>query len=272
MARPTTITMRSPKPRGVASAAASSSAGPSSNRLDEIAASRSPPARVERLRGTELDPPLVRAVIDLTRRNMREFVGGAWSKEQKQEELCDAEMRHIAVRAGNNALLGFAAWRLQVEEGVPVGYLYELQLEEFARGMRLGSELIAEVEAAARAERARGLMLTVHTRNAAARRFYTQPGGAGFEVSPLSPAECAPPFAAQACDYEILQKLWDDDARRVLVKKGSMARKANYLDAMDNGSLRIRLVMKGGGSRKSSKVDEEADPMTGPRTKAPARR
>ena len=138
--------------------------------------------------------------------------------------------------------------------------------------MRLGSELIAEVEAAARAERARGLMLTVHTRNAAARRFYTQPGGAGFEVSPLSPAECAPPFAAQACDYEILQKLWDDDARRVLVKKGSMARKANYLDAMDNGSLRIRLVMKGGGSRKSSKVDEEADPMTGPRTKAPARR
>jgi ribosomal protein S18 acetylase RimI-like enzyme len=125
--------------------------------------------------------------------------------------------------------------------------------------MRLGSELLAEVEAAARDAGARGLMLTVHTRNAAARRFY-KGGSVGFEVSPLSPAICAPPFVADACDYEILQKLWDHDARRQLLKSGAAARRANYVEAMNDGRLKVRCVMKGG--RRAAASDDDADPAT----------
>ena len=99
-----------------------------------------------------------------------------------------------------------------------------------------------------RAQGAAGLMLTVHLRNTAARRFYAG-SAVGFEVSPISPAQCAPPTTASACDYEILQKLWDEDARRALRKRGALARRDNYVEALDNGSLRVRLVMNGGKRR-----------------------
>jgi len=143
---------------------------------------------------------------------------------------------------------------------VPVGYLYELQLEGFARGMRLGTALVAEVEEAARAAGAHGLMLTVHARNTAARRFYVD-SRLGFEVSPMSPAQCAPPFVAQACDYEILQRMWDDAARRQLLKRGAAARRANYIEAIEDGRLMVRCVMKG-GRRTRLDPSDESDPRT----------
>ena len=211
-------------------------------RLDAIAAGCTPPARVEHHNGDALDPPLLRAVVDLTRRNMHEYVGGAWDENGKREELTHGEMRYIAVRAGRQ-LVGFAAWRLTHEEGVLVGYLYELQLETIARGMGLGSGLLSAVESAARSAGAHGVMLTVHTRNQAARRFYKSET-IGFQVSPMSPAACAPPIVAEACDYEILQKLWDDDSRRLLLKKGAAARRANYLGAIEDGRFKVRCVMK----------------------------
>ena len=68
-------------------------------RLEAIAANCTPPARVEHHSGAELDPPLLRAVVDLTRRNMQDYVGGAWDEIAKREELAHAETRHIAVRA-----------------------------------------------------------------------------------------------------------------------------------------------------------------------------
>ena len=208
--------------------------------LDTIAAACSPPARVDRASGTELPPPLLRAVVDLTYRNMRGYAGGAWSSAEKRDELSHADTRHIAISSGRQ-LLGFAAWRLTYEEGVLVGYLYELQLEEAARGMRLGSGLLAEVDAAARAAGAHGLMLTVHSDNKAAGRFYAN---VGFEVSPMSPAMCAPPIMAQACKYEIMQKIWDADSHRELLRKGGDARRENWIDAIDSGSLKVRCVMK----------------------------
>lgn len=237
---------------------------PHTSRLDAIAAAQTPPAHVERARGDEIAPPLLRALVDLTRRNMAEFVGGAWDEAEKRDELGHAETRHIAVRAGRQ-LLGFAAWRLTEEEGVLVGYLYELQLETFARGMRLGTELMREAEAAARAAGAHGLMLTVHTRNSAARRFYMDER-VGFELSPLSPAMCAPPCVAAGCHYEILQRIWHDEPRRLLRKKGAVARRTNYVEAIEDGRLKIRVVMKGGRRAREAADDELADPMTGPRT------
>lgn len=226
--------------------------------LDEIAAAYTPPSRVDRLTGNQLDPPLLRKLLDLVRRNMSDYERGdaATTAREKREELVHEDTRVIVVRSGSQ-LLGFASYRLNVlEEGVRVCYLYELQLEQAARGMRLGSTLVSEVEAVAKAACSLGLMLTVHTRNAAARRFYRN-DALGFEVAPISPAECAPPSIAASCEYEILQKLWDAEARRSLLKSGAQARTANYAAAIDSGTFRVKLVMKGG--RRSASPTEGPD-------------
>ena len=221
-----------------------------SRTLDAIAAACTPPARVDRLSGPPLDPALLRALMDLVRRNMRNYVAVDDSQE-KRADLVHPDTRVVAVRSGAQ-LLGFASYRLNVyEEGVRVCYLYELQLEPIARGMRLGSTLVGVVEEDARRAGSLGVMLTVHMRNASARRFYRSET-LGFEASPLSPAECAPPAIAASCEYEILMKLWDSAARATLAKKGAQARRFNYLAAIESGELRIKVVMKGGRSRAAS--------------------
>ena len=185
---------------------------------------------------------MLRALVDLVRRNMRDYTSKDDSKE-KRAELCHPDTRVVAVRSGSQ-LLGFSSFRLnEDEQGVKVCYLYELQLEPIARGMRLGSTLVDEVEAEAKRAGSLGLMLTVHTRNTSARKFY-QSSHMGFEVSPLSPAECAPPSVAQSCEYEILQKIWDAGARKTLGKKGAQAKRFNYLQAIDQGEMSIKVVMK----------------------------
>ena len=49
---------------------------------------------------------------------------------------------------------------------------------------------------------------------------------------------------AQACKYEIMQKIWDADSHRELLRKGGDARRENWIDAIDSGSLKVRCVMK----------------------------
>jgi hypothetical protein len=68
-------------------------------RLEEVAAAAEPPCTVESHRGDEMPPPLVRAVLDLTSRNLREFgVSGAELKA-KHSELCHPETSILAVRS-----------------------------------------------------------------------------------------------------------------------------------------------------------------------------
>ena len=236
--------------------------------LDAIAAACVPPAQVRRLRGDQLEPPLLRTLVDLVTRNMRDYVRRDESKE-KRAELAHPDTHIICVKSGRQ-LLGFASYRLNAyEEGVPVGYLYELQLEPEARGMRLGTTLVGEVEADAKAAGCKGLMLTVHTRNAAARRFY-RGDALGFSTSPISPEACAPPSIAASCDYEILQRIWDDGAEQTLAMRGAEARKANYVAAFDSGKVTVRLVMKGGrrgkgGTESPEPEDTQKEPATEPR-------
>jgi hypothetical protein len=89
-------------------------------------------------------------------------------------------------------------------------------------------------------------MLTVHLANESARRFYTDK--LHFEVSPISPASCAPPVLAAGCDYEVLQRLWDLAARSRLQKRGAEARRELYTREIEQGRLKVSLVMKRGGA------------------------
>lgn len=212
--------------------------------LQKSCAGTKPRSIVEYYHGDALPAALLRAAVDLTRRNMTGIAGPKWSASEVREDMCHADTRLIAVKTGP-LLLGFASYRLTLEEGQKVAYLYELQLEPHARGLGLGSELVQEVERLGRKGGAGGIMLTVHTCNLAAKRFYT--GRMEFEVSPISPALCAPPVIANTCDYELLQRFWDSTARRALRKRAAAARRQLYIDAMECGRLKVRLVMSKGG-------------------------
>jgi ribosomal protein S18 acetylase RimI-like enzyme len=244
--------------------AQASSSGSDMHSLVQIAASARTPALVEHHRGDELPATLRRQAVDLLARNMRGFCGSSWDEQSKREDLCHQETRVVAVRSGKQ-LLGFASYRLTHEEGAYVAYIYELQVEAFARGMRLGSGLVREVEQLGRTGGAAGIMLTVHTANHAARRFYT--GGLHFETSPISPSACAPPVIAERCGYEVMQWMWDDDARRKLERRGAAARRVNFVDAIDSGTFRVRLVMRKKG-RNGFPEQDDADGVPSDTTEA----
>jgi len=132
-------------------------------------------------------------------------------------------------------------------------YLLELQLDERWRRRGLGSLLLEAVEGIGRAARrpCHGLLLTVHLSNAAARRFYR---AKGLEESPVSPSLCAPAPLAALCEHEVLQRLWNEDARATMKARGALAqRKLLDLEASraakaTDGAMTAAGSTDGGGS------------------------
>ena len=136
----------------------------------------------------------------------------------------DASPFKSAEACGQGTLAGFASFRFVVQETLPVLYLLELQLDERWRRRGLGSLLLEAVEGIGRAARrpCHGLLLTVHLSNAAARRFYR---AKGLEESPVSPSLCAPAPLAALCEHEVLQRLWNEDARATMKARGALAQR-----------------------------------------------
>jgi GNAT superfamily N-acetyltransferase len=165
----------------------------------------------------------------------------------------DASPSKSAEACGQGTLAGFASFRFVVQETLPVLYLLELQLDERWRRRGLGSLLLEAVEGIGRAARrpCHGLLLTVHLRNAAARRFYR---AKGLEESPVSPSLCAPAPLAALCEHEVLQRLWNEDARATMKARGALAqRKLLDLEASraakaTDGAMTAAGSTDGGGS------------------------
>ena len=165
----------------------------------------------------------------------------------------DASPSKSAEACGQGTLAGFASFRFVVQETLPVLYLLELQLDERWRRRGLGSLLLEAVEGIGRAARrpCHGLLLTVHLSNAAARRFYR---AKGLEESPVSPSLCAPAPLAALCEHEVLQRLWNEDARATMKARGALAqRKLLDLEASraakaTDGAMTAAGSIDGGGS------------------------
>ena len=165
----------------------------------------------------------------------------------------DASPSKSAEVCGQGTLAGFASFRFVVQETLPVLYLLELQLDERWRRRGLGSLLLEAVEGIGRARGrpCHGLLLTVHLSNAAARRFYR---AKGLEESPVSPSLCAPAPLAALCEHEVLQRLWNEDARATMKARGALAqRKLLDLEASraakaTDGAMTAAGSTDGGGS------------------------
>lgn len=147
--------------------------------------------------------------------------------------------------------LAFAQYRFVVEEGVPLLYLYELQvvgatrrdnpasraplfglfssrltracLPDGERGRGLGRFLLLFVEMLAKACPAAfgGVMLTLQKANERAAVFYARAKYALDETSPCR----ADPFAEESeYDFEVYSKLFSDEAREALKRAGAEQR------------------------------------------------
>ena len=114
-------------------------------------------------------------------------------------------------------------YRFVIEEDAAVLYVYELQVDEPARGKGLGKFLMMLAEALARKAGVGGVVLTVQKANEGALKFYR---GNKYVVSPISPSK-SDPWAAEEYDYEILQKVWDAESSAALERNGQKAFKEN---------------------------------------------
>lgn len=152
-------------------------------------------------------PELEAWALDLTRRNMRQLYDGtgdkrwAWSDSRKRSELFDTDTRFLVARITDEALpAAFLAFRLLVEGGAEVLYVYELQAEANVRRKGVGRRLMQLAELIARRHLLQAVMLTVLKDNSAAVAFYTQKLGYAPDAS--SPSSCGDDDAP----HEILSK------------------------------------------------------------------
>ena len=56
-----------------------------------------------------------------------------WDSARKREELSHDQMRYVVVTRSSEELVGFAALRFEVEFGIDVAYIYEVQVNIFCR-------------------------------------------------------------------------------------------------------------------------------------------
>ena len=161
-----------------------------------------------------------RELFEVLQQNMAPFYGAhSWKTKmarQKKKESKQTDARFAAVfdtqHANDEKLAAFMQFRFVEEEGEPVVYIYELQVQANYQTQGLGKKLVALAEqqgnranqALTSAPPLTKVMLTVHKSNERARAFYRR---LGFDVDDISPAKSdAEGDDAGYYDYEILSK------------------------------------------------------------------
>ncbi|RLN63777.1 hypothetical protein BBJ28_00011110, partial [Nothophytophthora sp. Chile5] len=122
----------------------------------------------------------------------------------KRVELFEDEARYLLAfdKDGDAASppIGFAHFRFVEDDGVPVLYLYEVQLASTAQRRGLGKFLMQLLQLVARRHGMELMVLTVFKSNSGAMRFYRD--RLGFAVDETSPSACGD----DSQSYEILSK------------------------------------------------------------------
>lgn len=158
--------------------------------------------------------------FQLTKRNMEEHyeacAGWGWNDKKKLRELKDGDARFLTVTgtvaapvsepqgqtegSPDGMPLAFVHLRFEQERGIPVAYVYEIQVEGMAQGRGIGKFLMQLVELIARKAGLGAVMLTVFKSNAGATGLYRS---LGYVLDDDSPGAVEPEGAH---GYEILIK------------------------------------------------------------------
>nr|ASU54205.1 histone acetyltransferase [Hevea brasiliensis] len=177
-------------------------------------------------RGDKLTSSLKRRLQNLLKDNMERHYGPEWAAEEKVKrwEMVTPEARHILLyEASHNeekvildrddSLVGFVHYRFTLEEGLPVLYVYEIQLESRVQGKGLGKFIMELLELIACKNCMSSIVLTVQKANVVAMNFYTSK--LRYAISSISPSRVDPLIGAQK-NYEILCKAFDNEAKAIL--------------------------------------------------------
>ncbi|KAL1738295.1 acyl-CoA N-acyltransferase, partial [Schizophyllum fasciatum] len=126
---------------------------------------------------------------ELLQENMKDMYENSswgWDPEDKYEELFHKDTRFILARrkADDNELIGYAAFRFEVEEGEDVVYLYEVQISNSCRRQGLGRILMEQARRIGEQYKMNRIMLTVFNANVPALKLYES---LGFCLDPASP-------------------------------------------------------------------------------------
>ncbi|KAL0917587.1 hypothetical protein M5K25_012660 [Dendrobium thyrsiflorum] len=183
--------------------------------------------------GDQLSSSIKKYIQNLLKVNMEGPYGSDWPLEEKvkRREMVAAEARYIFVRESSNVvhddnylkedgrmncwtgdgdpLVGFMHYRFIVEEEIPVLYVYELQLESYAREKGLGKFLMQLIELIARKNQMGAVILTVQKANVLAMNFYTS--RLRYVISAISPSKVDPLIGSEK-SYEILCKTFNNEA------------------------------------------------------------
>lgn len=159
---------------------------------------------------------MLETLLVMTRTNMKHMYDSSgdaefiWCDRKKRGELRDERMHWLLLRAaqGNNnhAVVGFAAFKLCTEKGVPHAYLHELQIIPERKGQGLGTILINALIRLCIQLGIPLILLTVFSSNLAAIDFYLK---CGFEVDECSPSMCFNIDKANPAPYEIMSMTLD---------------------------------------------------------------
>ncbi|CAM9282934.1 unnamed protein product [Choristocarpus tenellus] len=177
---------------------------------------------LEFLHSRELSDSRMDDIYGITRGNMQvmyEEAGWGWVKEDKMNELKHEDARFLIARGADGQLAGFSSFRFMWDgdEGDDVEddvlYVYELQLDPWAKRRGLGRRMMQTLELLANCRGMSKLMLTVLKLNKTAMSFYRHK--MGYNVDPDSPSL----WGQDDEPYEILSKATKHGLRRAEAKR-----------------------------------------------------
>jgi len=119
-------------------------------------------------------------------------------------------------------------FRFVYEETVEVLYVYEIQLEEEIQRKGVGKFLMQASELIAKQNKMLGVMLTCSKTNTAGMEFYLNK--LKYTVDCISPSYVNP---TEEYSYEIISKIFDEKARRMLQFQADEARE-EFLEGSDS--------------------------------------
>lgn len=96
---------------------------------------------------------------------------GEWEPKDKQGDLKADWMRYLIVKDGSN-IVGYCAFRFDLDEDRKVVYVYELQVSSKYQGFGIGAALLNKVDTLGRLFKLELIVLTSLKVNTGANKFY----------------------------------------------------------------------------------------------------